>query len=140
MKFEVLAERYSKLPHDKKVDTGKAVFKLLNAKLAKLGYSEKEILSFAVQLARLAAGADNAAAEEEHKLLVEITGIELDKFEFFAMIKNAEKEDFVRPMDEIVDSLDKEAKEACLTLVALFISTDKQISPLEKALFDRLEA
>ena len=140
MKFEVVAEKYSKLPHDQKVEVGKKVYEQLNGSLVKLGYSEKEVKNFAVLLARLAAGADFEAAEEEFLLLTEITGIELNKGEFLALINNAKKESFVGPMDEIVDSLDENAKNAALALVALFLCADLEVSEEEKALFDRLEA
>ena len=140
MKLQELLKQYAALPQDKKVEEAKVGFNQLLKEMGKLSYSKKEIVSFAVALVRLAAGADNFASENEYKLFVEASGVELNKFEFFDMVKNADSEDFVSGMDEIVDSLNPAAKNAALAFVALFLVSDAKLSAQEEALFKRLEA
>ena len=140
MKLEQLFEKYAVLSGPQRIEEGKEALKKLEEEMGKLNYNKKEIISFAVSLARLSAGADNFASEKEYDLLVKVSDIEITKFEFFDMVKNADKEDFIASMDDVVDSLARPAKDAALTIVALFLSVDSKLSEEEKVLFDRLEA
>ena len=140
MKLQELFNKYSSLPLDKKVEAAKVAYGQLVREMGKLSYKEKEIVSFAVSLVRLAAGADNFASESEFNLFVEASNVKINKFEFFDMVKNADSEDFIAAMDEIVDSLSKEAKDAALGFVALFLASDAKLNAKEEELFKRLEA
>ena len=140
MKVKEFLESYKSLSYEEKLAEAKKAYAELGARMQASGYSADEIDDFATMLVRLAAGADRHSSEAELKLFEEATGIKTDKYEFFAMNKNAASESFVSSMDEIVDSLKKEAKVAALRFVALFLVADNELSAKEKAIFDRLEA
>ena len=91
-------------------------------------------------LVRLAAGADNFGSEAEFELFQAVTEIKSDIYEFKAMVRNSEEEGFVAAIDEVVDSLDKELKEAALRFAALFFAVDNHLNQKEADLFKRLEA
>ena len=139
MKLQDLFNAYANLNNQERFEAGRKAFERLGVALSKLGYSAEEIASLACSLVRLAAGADKYGSEEEFNLFVKVTGIELDKFEFYAMVKHANSEGYVAPMDQIVDALNPEAKAAALDFVAFFFSADHELSEAEKALFKRLE-
>ena len=140
MKLENLFNEYKALSKAQLVEKGREAYSLFGTQMDKAGYDKKEVVSFATMLVRLAAGADNFGTKEELELFEAITGIDTDEYEFAAMTKNANEESFVNQIDQIVDSLNAEAKEAALRFAALFLSADNRLGEKEKALFQRLEA
>lgn len=140
MKLNELLDSYKSLSFEQKLAEAKVAYKDLGTRMQAAGYSADEIDDFATMLVRLAAGADKHSSEKELELFEKATGIDTDEYEFFAMNKNAADESFVSAIDEIVDSLKADAKEAALRFVALFFVADNELSAKEKALLARLEA
>ena len=140
MKLEELFNQYRNLRKEELVKEGRRVYSALGAGMSKKGYSQKEVLGFATMLVRLAAGADNFGSEAEFELFQAVTEIKSDIYEFKAMVRNSEEEGFVAAIDEVVDSLDKELKEAALRFAALFFAVDNHLNQREADLFKRLEA
>lgn len=139
MKVKEVLANYKNLSFEQKLEEAKKAYAELGARMQAAGYSADEIDDFATMLVRLAAGADKHSSAEELKLFEEATGIKTDKYEFFAMNKNAGEESFVSAVDEIVDCLKKEAKASAVRFVALFFVVDNELSDKEKALLARLE-
>ena len=140
MKIEQLVNQYKGLSEAELVKVGREAYGLFGNRMDRKGYNKQEIVEFAAMLARLAAGADRFGTEEELKLFEKITGIETDKYEFALMTKNANSEEFVKAVDEIVDSLDPATKDGALAFVAVFFAADNHLSEVELALLKRLEA
>lgn len=140
MKIEQLFAEYKNLNKEQLIQKGREAYAKFGELMDRKGYNEKEIVQFATMLVRLAAGADRYGSDEELALFQEVTGIETDKFEFALMAKNADDEAFVSAIDEIVDSLDKDAKDAALRFAAIFFASDNKLGKKEIALFERLEA
>ena len=140
MKIEQLFAEYKGLNKEQLIQKGREAYAKFGEIMDRKGYNEKEIVQFATMLVRLAAGADRYGADEEFELFQAITGIATDKFEFALMAKNADEESFISAIDEIVDSLDKEAKDAALVFAAIFFASDNRLNKKEIALFERLEA
>lgn len=140
MKIELLFAEYKGLNKEQLIQKGREAYAKFGEIMDRKGYKENEIVQFATMLVRLAAGADRYGAEEELELFQAVTGIKTDVFEFSLMAKRADDESFVNAMDEIVDSLDKEAKDAALRFAAVFFASDHHLGKKEIALFERLEA
>ena len=139
MKIEQLFAEYKGLNKQQLIQKGREAYAKFGEIMDRKGYNEKEIVQFATMLVRVAAGADRYGTEEELELFQEVTGIKTDKYEFALMAKNADDESFVNAIDEIVDSLDKKAKEAALEFVALFLVSDEKLSAEEERIFKLLE-
>ncbi|MCR5185282.1 MAG: hypothetical protein K6C32_04310 [Bacilli bacterium] len=140
MKIEQLLEKYKGLNQAQLIAEGKEAYALFGSRMDRQGYKKEEVVQFATMLARLAAGADRFGTKEELGLFEQITGIDTDKYEFALMTKNANEEEFVRVIDEIVDSLDPATKDGALQFVAVFFAADNHLSEKELALLKRLEA
>ena len=140
MKVKELLEGLKGLSYEQKLAEAKKAYADLGREMQAAGYPQKEVEAFATMLVRLAAGADRHSSESELKLFEEATGIDTDKYEFFAMNKNAASESFVSAMDEIVDSLKAQAKAAALRFVAVFFVVDNELSAKELEVLTRLEA
>lgn len=140
MKIEELLNQYKGLNEAQLVEAGKKAYAVFGEKMDRNGYDRKEVVAFATMLVRLAAGADRYGSKEELALFEKVTGIDTDEFEFASMTRNAGEEEFVRVIDEIVDSLDRESKDAALSFVAVFFAADNHFNPKEVALLKRLEA
>ena len=140
MKIEQLFAEYKGLNKQQLIQKGRAAYAKFGEIMDRKGYNEKEIVQFATMLVRVAAGADRYGSDEELELFQEVTGIKTDKYEFALMAKNADNESFVNAIDEIVDSLDQEAKDAALVFAAIFFASDNHLNKKEIALFERLEA
>lgn len=139
MKLLELKERYAKMSAAQKVGEGQKAFNKLANEMIRFGYQRQEAVSFGCLLVRLAAGSDKYASLEEYSLFRDTTGVELTVEEFKDLVKGASREDFVKVIDEIVDSLDKKAKEAALEFVALFLVSDEKLSAEEERIFKLLE-
>ena len=139
MRLEELKARYAKMNESEKVGEGQKAFNRLANEMIRFGYRRQEAVSFGCLLVRLAAGSDKYASEEEYNLFKDSTGVELTLEEFKDMVKGAGKDDFVKVIDEIVDSLDRKAKDAALEFVALFLVSDADLDAKEKEVFKLLE-
>lgn len=139
MKVKELFKNFESLSYEQKLAEAKSAYDELRARMKVAGYSQKDVEAFATMLVRLAAGADKNSHEMELRLFEESTGIDTDEYEFFAMNKNAGEEAFVEAIDQVVDSLKKEAKQAALKFAALFFVVDNELTDKEKELFARLE-
>jgi len=140
MKIEQLFAEYKGLNKQQLIQKGREAYAKFGEIMDRKGYNEKEVVQFATMLVRLAAGADRYGSEEELELFQEVTGIKTDKFEFALMAKSADDESFISAIDEIVDSLDKDAKDAALRFAAIFFASDNHLGKKEIELFKRLEA
>ena len=140
MKIEQLFEQLKGLGREELVKEGREAYGLFGTRMSRKGYKNDEIVAFATMLVRLAAGADNFGGKEELELFQAVTGIETDPYEFKAMTKNADDPEFIRVIDEIVDSLDPASKDAALKFAAVFFAVDNHLGEKEIALFKRLEA
>ena len=140
MKIEQLFEEYKGLRKEQLIEKGREAYAAFGEKMDRAGYSKKEVVAFATMLVRLAAGADRFGTKEELDLFEAATGIDTDEYEFASMTKNAHDESFISAIDEIVDSLEKDAKEAALRFAAVFFAADNHLGEKEIALFKRLEA
>ena len=140
MKIEQLFAEYKGLNKQQLIQKGREAYAKFGEIMDRKGYKEEEVVQFATMLVRLAAGADRYGSDEELELFQAVTGIKTDKFEFALMTKNADDESFVSAIDEIVDSLDKDAKDAALRFAAIFFASDHHLNAKEIALFKRLEA
>lgn len=140
MKVKELLEQYKALSREQLIEEGRKNYAVFGEKMNRSGYKPQEIVSFATMLVRLAAGADRRGSKDEFELFQAVTGIETDEREFSLMAKNAHLEEFVSAIDEIVDSLDRDAKEAVLKFAAIFFAADSELNEREVELFKRLEA
>ena len=134
-----LFKEYANLPTlEAKIEEGKKHYLAFVAALKKEGYADADITNFACMLVRLASGADREADEEEYQLFEGITGIEMSFGEFYGMVKKGHDGEFLDVMDELVDGLNAEGKEEALRFVAVFLSSDHELTAVEKSVFDRL--
>ena len=140
MKIEQLLEQYQSFNEAQLIEAGRNAYSQFGVRMDRKGYSEKEVVEFAVMLVRLAAGADRFGTKEELDLFGKITGIDTDKYEFALMTKNANSEEFVNGLDAVVDSLYPATKDGVLAFVAVFFVADNHLSKKEMAILKRLEA
>ena len=145
MLLEELLKKYAEASYDEKreamrLEDAQKAFNDLKKEMLKAGYSEKEAVSFVYSLVRIASGSDHEADEEEYNLFVAATGLEITTGEFYGLIKHGFDKEFVDSVDQIVDSLSHEAKDAALRFVACFLFADKEISDVEREMFKKLEA
>lgn len=140
MKIEELFNQLKGFSREELVKQGREAYAQFGEKMSRVGYKHDEIVAFATMLVRLAAGADNFGGKDELELFEAVTNIKTDPYEFKAMTRNADDPEFIRVIDEIVDSLDAASKEAALKFAAVFFAVDNHLGEKEIALFKRLEA
>ena len=143
MRLEKLLSDYSRLSGDKLqeqiLEDGKKAYGLLVKAFLEKGLQEKDAAELAVMILRLVCDLDNHASEAEYNLFRAATGIELDKNEFFALMKNGFDQKSLDLLNEVVDSLDPTSKEAALRLAAIFLAQDQKLSEKELKAFKLLE-
>lgn len=139
MKLKELFDNYVALDNEARIQEGqKACEDLANA-LKGIGQNERDIKETVCLFARLAAGSDHFASDEEYELFLKTTGLNLTKNEFSNLVQTADRGDFIATMDAVIDSLNPAAKNAALRFVAAFLASDGNLNIVEEALFSKLE-
>lgn len=99
---------------------------------------EKQSFSFFLNVVRLFVSADRNCSTKEADLFNKILRTDISYEDFFEATNGGANPEFVKAMDEIIDSMPEEPKLATCVLGLTFLAADGELTPAEVEVFERI--
>lgn len=98
----------------------------------------EKFAAFIVNLTAVFAGADNLVSRKEHELFITVTDLNWDYETFYNMVNEIDDAQARAAVDNLLDKVGGEFKDACLMYGLAFLSIDDKITAAEKEFFERI--
>ena len=108
--------------------------------LTESGLSSKESLNFYLNIIRLFVSADRRCSQEEVDLFNKILGLSYSYEDFFNLTNGGANPEFVKVMDDIIDTMPEEPKIAVCVLGLTFLAADGELKENEIEIFEKILA
>lgn len=138
---EQLRELYNEyLNHSdaERVQTAQAATAVVAKFLNEAGLSNEQSFAFFMNIVRLFVSADRNCSEEEADLFNKILDTNVSYEDFFNATNGGASPEFIKAMDEIIDSMPEDPKVAVCILGLTFLAADGELSQAEADVFERI--
>ena len=102
------------------------------------GLTQKESLNFYINIVRLFVSADRRCSQQEVNLFNKILGADYSYEDFFNLTNGGSNPEFVKAMDDIIDTMPEEPKIAVCVLGLTFLAADGELKESEIDIFERI--
>ena len=134
-----LYEHFLSMDNNSRIAYAKAsVVVLLDHFVRECDLTKEEAVSVVFAMIRLFVSGDRAITQEELKLFNDIFGTEYIFARFAEIFHDRLTAEEISNLDDIIDNLNDDMKERACILGLAFLSSDKELSKEEKALFERI--
>ena len=136
-------QTYLDAPAADRIEIAKQSFGVVAHFCQEQGLSDEDGLNFILNCIRLFVSADRKCSETEYRLFLDMTGMSEDQFtveNFYEMTNGGSDPEFINALDEVIDSMDDDAKLALCQLGLAFLSSDGQLTSTEIAIFEKILA
>ena len=140
MELKELLQQFVNMEHAERVELGRQSMAALLNDLKSHGIPSEKATEFVHLVVCVALSADRVTAAEEYRLFSDITGANLSYDEFYQITDISDLDGAIEQLDQLVDSMSEEGKNAALSLTLCFLASDDKITPEETRLFVKLVA
>ncbi|MCR4911770.1 MAG: hypothetical protein K5925_04535 [Bacilli bacterium] len=102
------------------------------------GLTQKESLNFYINIVRLFVSADRRCSQQEVNLFNKILGVDYSYEDFFNLTNGGSNPEFVKAMDDIIDTMPEEPKIAVCVLGLTLLAADGELKESEIDIFERI--
>lgn len=133
-----LYNQYLNHSNEERIQVAQAACGVLVQFLKEAGLDEEQSFAFFMNVVRLFVSADRSCSEEEADLFNEILGANVSYEDFFNATNGGANPEFIKAMDELIDSMPEDPKIATCVLGLTFLAADGELTQAEVDVFERI--
>ena len=138
MEFRELYQKYVNQSHEERVNVAQRAAANVLGALKDGGIDDEITFNFLTNVIKLFVSADRNCTEAECRLFNDVMGTSLSYEQFYNLTNGGSDPEFVKAMDELIDSLPDDSKVDVCTFGLTIIAADDTITGAEQALFERI--
>lgn len=140
MEFRELYQQYANQSHEQRVDIAQKAAANVLVALKDGGVDDDTTFAFLTNVIKLFVSADKNCTELECKLFNDVIGTSLTYEQFYNLTNGGSDPEFIKMMDDLIDSLPEEVKVDVCTFGLTIVAADDTITGAEQALFEKILA
>ena len=138
MTFQEMYDEVTHLDAQMRVEAGTRAFHEIWDACTKKGMTDYAISCIVTAVIKVAVSADRLASNEEHDLFNAIFNANQTYKQFYEMTNGGASKEFLESVDNILNDLPEEVREASCILALCFMCADGHVTGKEKAVFEKL--